>query len=234
MAVSLTSLGDIMKHARARSGHFRLSTAAFAVAMLGGAGLIWDASYAAFSATTTNGSNTWSTGSVSITNDQSGAAVFSLSSVAPDASATILTPPASGAFNGSSAASGGSACIKVTYTGTMAANVRLYATLNNTGADGGLGQYLLFDIDNGTGPGAGADVGCASYSSTGYLHGSASNSNVYLNSMPTTYAGGYAWNGATQNSTRWYRLSWLLPSNVNTAAQSESVQATFTWEAQNT
>jgi hypothetical protein len=214
----------------ARSG----TIAGLVVAMIATGGLVWKASYAAFSATTTNPGNSWSTGSVTITNDKSGAAVFSVAVVEPDTGSSTLNPPGSGAFTASSAAAGGSACIKVTYTGTMTADIRMYATLTNTGADGGLGQFLLFDVDTGTDTAPGSDPTCATYTSSTYRYGSASNTNVYLNGMPTGYVGGLAgWTGATQNTSRWYRLSWLMPATVSASSQGEEVQATFVWEAQN-
>ena len=211
----------------------RLGTAAaLAAAMLITGGMVYNASYAAFSATTTNPGNTWSTGTIAITNDQNAAAVFNLTTVKPDTTTSTLNPPGTGAFTASNANSGGSACIKVTYTGTSTADIKLYATLTNTGTDGGLGQFLLFDIDTGTNTAPGADPTCATYTSTTYLHGTATNTNVYLNAVPTTYGTALAgWNAATNNTSKWYRLSWLLPASVANTAQNEQVQATFTWEA---
>ncbi|HEX8345560.1 MAG TPA: hypothetical protein VF657_12635 [Actinoplanes sp.] len=212
----------------------RFSTiAGLVVAIVTTGSLVWKASYAAFSATTTNPGNSWSTGSVTITDDRSGAAVFSVATVEPDGASSTLNPPGTGAFTASSAAAGGSACIKVTYTGTTPADIRMYGTLTNTGGDGGLGQFLLFDVDTGTDSAGGSDPSCATYTSSTYRYGSASNTNVYLNGIPTGYVGGLAgWTGATQNTSRWYRLSWLMPATVSAASQGEQVQATFVWEAQ--
>lgn len=220
---------------RSRHRFVRFSTiVGLIVAMIAAGGMVWQASQAAFSATTTNPGNAWSTGSVTITNGHSASAVFNVTAVEPDTTSSTLNPPGTGAFTASSAGAGGSACIKVTYTGTTQADIRMYATLTNTGADGGLGQYLLFDVDTGTNPAGGTDPGCATYTSSTYRYGSATNTNAYLNGMPTGYVGGLAgWTGATQNTTRWYRLSWLMPANVPTASQGEQVQASFVWEAQN-
>jgi hypothetical protein len=210
------------------------AAAVLAIAALLSGTIVWNSSYAAFTGHTDNTGNAWSTGTVSLTNDQSGSAVFTPALVRPDAAANTLAPPASGPFVASDVQAGGSACVKVTYTGTLPANVRLRAALTETGADGGLGQFLLFDVDTGTGPASGTDVGCAGFTSDGYRYGSASNSTVFLEGMPATYGLGLGgWNGATQNTTRWYRLSWLLPAGAPNAAQLEQVTATFTWEAQN-
>ena len=191
----------------------RLGTAAaLTAAMLITGGMVYNASYAAFSATTTNPGNSWSTGTVAITNDQNAAAVFNLTTVKPDTTTSTLNPPGTGAFTASHPTSGGSACIKVTYTGTSTADIKLYATLTNTAPT--------------------TDPTCATYTSTTYLHGTATNTNTTLNTIPTTYGTALAgWNAATNNTSKWYRLSWLLPASVANTAQNEQVQATFTWEA---
>jgi len=221
-----------MKESRRRTA--RIGTAGvLAVAVVASGALVWDASYAAFTATTTNPGNTWSAGSVIVGNDRNGVAVFTQPATRPDAATSTLAPPANGAFTASDPAAGGSACIKVTYTGTLTADIRMHVAITNTGADGGLAQFLLFDVDNGTGP-AGSDPTCAGFTSTGYLYGSASNTGDLLTGMPTAYAGGLAgWAGATNGDSKWYRLSWLLPKNVADAAQLEGSTVKFTWEAQN-
>ena len=209
--------------------------AAAAVAVVTSGTLVWNASYAAFNATTENSGNSWTAGTVAITNDQSGSAAFTVTEVKPDSATSTLAPPATGALTAGSPNSGGSRCFKVTYSGTTAADVRLYESVTNTGADGGLAQHLLMDVDSGTDSAAGTDPTCATYTSSAYLFGSASNTNVFANALPTTYAGGLAgWTNVSSGATRWYRISWLLPANVANAAQAEQVQITFTWEAQNT
>jgi hypothetical protein len=206
-----------------------VTVCAGAVLVVGG--LVWDASAAVFTASTANPGNSWVTGSVSVTDDQGGSAVLRLAGVVPDAATEVLAPPATGAWAGSGAASGGSACIKVTYSGSEPADVRLYATLENAGADGGLGPFLLFDVDTGAGPSAGTDVACAGYTSHSYLFGSAANPDLRLGDLPASYDAGLAWDGAGSGDTRWYRLSWLMPRSTGNEAQDERVEATFVWEA---
>lgn len=225
-----------------------LGAASVTVAALLASGLVWRSSYAAFRASTQSPGGSWQSGAVTVTSDQTGSAVLTVAAAKPDASLNTLAPPAGpGPFVAGSSASGGSACVKVTYTGSVPANVRMFATAGsfvNTGPDGGLGPFLLFSVDTGTNSGAGPDVACAGFGNGGagsYLYGSSSNSTVRLGTnsgaagnFPTTYAGGLPWNGATQNTSKWYRLSWLLPMNAASTAQGESVAVTFTWEAQNT
>ncbi|HLL67672.1 MAG TPA: hypothetical protein VK453_18445 [Micromonosporaceae bacterium] len=202
--------------------------------LLGSGALVWQASHAAFSANTVSGSNSWATGTVAVTNDQAGVAVFNgLTGLKPDSSATSLTLPGTGAYSASTPASGGSACIKVTYTGSLAANIRLYGEVTNAG----LAQHLLFSVDTGTDTAPGADLSCATYTNAANVSGPSPNSSVYLSAFPATWlaANPTAWTGVAQNATRWYRISWALPADTAlTGTSSVNAQVVFTWEAQNT
>ncbi|MDP9398640.1 MAG: hypothetical protein M3P96_12860 [Actinomycetota bacterium] len=77
-------------------------------------------------ATTANGPNTWSAGTVAISDDDTGSAMFT---------ATALRPNDTG-----------NKCILVTYNGSLAASVKLYAA-----ATGTLGTYLDLTVQKGTG-----------------------------------------------------------------------------------
>lgn len=59
------------------------SVGALAAAVLLAAGLIVTASIAAFSDTTVNSGNTWSSGTVILTDDDAGSAMFIVSNMAP-------------------------------------------------------------------------------------------------------------------------------------------------------
>jgi hypothetical protein len=199
------------------------------------AAAVWHASYSAFSATTSTGTNSWSTGNVTLTNDQSGTALFSSSLLAPDPTLSALSPPATGAL---SATSGGSRCIKVTYTGSLAAKVQLYASVAETVGPGGsgLGPALLTTVDVGTdtaGTGV-TDPSCSGFTSSSYIYGASGTTTSFLAGFPATYSSGVGGWSATQNQSQWYRISWLLPSGTTNTYQSSGVTATFTWEADNT
>ena len=207
------------------------------VALLASGAFVWQASYSAFTATTTNGSNSWTSGTVNITNDQSGSAVFNgLTGLKPDASLSALSPGnTGGAYAASSTTSGGSACIKVTYSGSVNANIRLYATLG--GADvATLGGWTLFTVDSVAGnAGDAANPTCSAYpTGSSYVYGASGTTTSFLGSFPTTYgaASGTQWGNVANGGVKWYRLSWLLPSTVSqTATATRNVTATFTWEA---
>jgi hypothetical protein len=178
------------------------------LAGLAGSGvLVWSASNAAFSGTTDNTANSWAAGTVSLTDDDATAAMFS---------ATNLTP-ASGTLT---------KCIVVTYGGSVTAPVKLY-----TGAAGltgtGLGTYLDFTIDVGTGGtfagGCGAFVtGGNIY--TGTLANFASTYTNYSNGLATTWSP----TGATQ--TKVFKFSYSVQSSDT--AQGKNCSLPWTWEAQ--
>jgi len=206
------------------------------LALIGSGAFVWQASYSAFTATTTNGTNSWTTGTVNITNDQSATAVFNgLTGLKPDASLSALSPGnTGGAYAASTTTSGGSACIKVTYSGSVNANIRMYASIS--GDTAGLGTWTLFTVDAVAGNVAdAANPSCSSYpTGSTYLYGASGTTTSTLASFPSTYSGasGTQWANVGTNSAKWYRLSWLLPNSVSqTAATTRNITATFTWEA---
>ncbi|MDP9396204.1 MAG: hypothetical protein M3Q27_18870 [Actinomycetota bacterium] len=112
----------------------------------------------------------------------------------------------------------GERCIAVTYSGSLTATVKVF----RTGTSGGLSPYLDITVEEGTG-------GSAS-SCTGF----APSLTVYagtLASLGTSFAAGSgAWAPAGGSSTtRVYRISYIVAAN--SAAKSQSVTTTFTWEA---
>jgi hypothetical protein len=96
------------------------------VAILVSGLLVWQSSYAAFSSTTSNPTNNWTTGTVSLSDDDSAGAMFT---------ATALKP-----------GSTGTKCILVTSSGSLASAVKLYAT----GLTGTLGTDIDLVVEEGT------------------------------------------------------------------------------------
>ena len=82
--------------------------------------------FGAFSSTTTNAGNTITAGTVAIADNDAGAAMYSLTAAKPGESV--------------------SKCIKVTYTGSLDADVHIYTT----STIGSLGQYVELTITPGT------------------------------------------------------------------------------------
>jgi hypothetical protein len=169
--------------------------------------------FGAFSSTTTNAGNTITAGTVAIADNDAGAAMYSLAAAKPGESV--------------------SKCIKVTYTGSLDADVRIYTT----STIGSLGQYVDLTITPGTQAspsfpsctGFTADSGGALY--TGTLQNFGSTKNSYANGVADYPGSGTKW--ATNESVV-YQVTATLQSSAPDVAQGLTTGAhTFTWEARN-
>ena len=179
---------------------------AIVIGWVAGAGIVWKTSYAAFSTTTTNGPNSLSAGTVVLTNDSSGSFLFSSSNVKPGSTGTT--------------------CLNVTYSGTLnTAGVRLYAT----SLTGGLGTYVTFVIDEGTGATGGAGESCTGFTlGTNLLTGTIAS----FAAANTNFATGLSsWAPTSAGGTKSYRVTWTIQNN--SSAQNLTCGITLTWEADN-
>ncbi|MCB2224227.1 MAG: M73 family metallopeptidase [Actinobacteria bacterium] len=167
--------------------------------------LVAGTSRAAFFDTTENGSNEFAAGDVVLTDDDSGAAMFDVTNMAPGDSATH--------------------CIEVTYEGSLApADVEMYVASGDlTGT--GLDDYLDLTVEMGTG---GAFGDCSGFSGSTVFDGELG----AFASAHTDFAGGTgSWTAAATDESRTYRFTFTLQDD--NAAQALSAGVTFTWEAQN-
>jgi hypothetical protein len=169
--------------------------------------------FGAFSSTTTNAGNTITAGTVAIADNDAGAAMYSLTNAKPGESV--------------------SKCIKVTYTGSLDADVHIYTT----STIGALGQYVELTITPGsqTTPsfpsctGFTPDSGGALY--TGTLANFASTKNSYANGVVDYPGTGTKW---ATNEAVIYQVTATLQSSAPESAQGATTGAhTFTWEARN-
>jgi len=170
--------------------------------------------FAAFSATTSNDGNTFSAGSVTISDNDANSALYSVTNKKPGDSV--------------------SGCIKVTYTGSLAADVHIYTTSTM----GPLAQYIDLTITPGTQAvssfpsctGFIADLGGPIYSGT--LQNFANTKNSYANGvvdLPGTLQ--TAWNA---NDSVVYQFTATLQSSAPDTAQGATTGShSFTWEARN-
>ena len=181
------------------------------------------ATWSAFSSTTANESNDFATGSVTLGDNDSDGAMFDMSGATPE------TPTVS-------------KCVRVSYTGTLTSNVRLYgATTGGTGLD----QYLQLKVTRGSFPGAPpANMDCTGFSadSVTYSGGNGAGAggvlfDARMNLFPTTWTAGIvdapggtpeAW---TNPENHIYKLD-VTVANDNNAAD-KTHQQKFTWEARN-
>lgn len=176
--------------------------------LVGSGVLVWNASYAAFSASTDNTGNKWTAGSVALTDNDAAAAMFN---------ATGLKP-----------GSTDSKCITVTYNGDLASGVKLYAS-NLVDADS-LGENINLTIDEGTGSSGFGD--CTGFSSSSQIY---SGDLAAFAAASTDYATGVGtWTPNTAAQTKVYKFTYTMDANTPNTVQGKSATCTFTWEAQNT
>jgi hypothetical protein len=168
--------------------------------------------FAAFSQTTVNSGNSFAAGTVTIGDNDAGSALYSVSNRKPGDSVT--------------------SCIRVTYSGTLASDVRLYTA----DAIGAIGPYVDLTIDAGTQPAAvfpdctgfTADAGGPIFNGT--LSGFATAHNSWATGL-ADYPGTVATSWVTSDVVV-YRFTVTLQDN-NSAAGTASGSHAFTWEARN-
>jgi len=176
-----------------------------AVALLTVPALVWQSSYAGFTDRTVPLPATVGTGKVLLTNSISvfGTAV-SLGEALPGQSAAY--------------------CIKVTSTGTVPAEVRLYGSGKSTTRS--VDAYITLAWVAGTGGGTYGDC-------TGFVPSGPTSSST-LSTFPTSWATGllpWSLTGAG-GENRTYRLTYTVDPNAPVSTKGGSVTVTFTWQAQ--
>jgi hypothetical protein len=183
--------------------------------------LVWQGSYAAFSATTTNAANNWAAGSVSLIND-SGAAMFTTTAVTPAGATDAKTlKPGDVRIN----------CIKVTNNGTLAGPVKLYVPTGTYSQTNALGDNLTVTVEEGTGTAATAFGNCVGFTSTATIV--PGSTLTALAAASTTYATGAGSAGALAvNGVRYYRFTTTVNVAAPNTVQSGTSTATFQWEIQ--
>jgi len=191
-----------------------IGAAAVTVGLIGSAALIWHSSYSAFSAQASTPQNNWATGTVQLSSDNAAKAAFD---------ATNLTPGASG-----------EKCITVTSTGSLASKVKLYATDVQDAA--GLGEHIHLTVTQGSLASPQANGACDGFSadSTGQLFdGTLTGSTTGL--PHAGYASGLTtWSPAgDSSSTKTFKITYAVDSDLANTFQNTSAKATFVWEAQN-
>jgi Camelysin metallo-endopeptidase len=159
--------------------------------------------YSAFSNTTANAGNAFAAGTVYLTDNDTGSAMFNVTGMRPtDAART--------------------SCITVTYAGSLNADVEVYGTVSATGVE----QYVNLKIETGsTTTGFG---NCTGFTPTSTLYNDtlANLPSSWASGIADTSA-----NPWTTGHAQAYRFTVSLQNNA--AAQGKTATATFTWEARN-
>jgi len=185
--------------------------AAILAGVLVSAGFVWQASYSAFSAPTSNPTSNWAAGTVALADDDAGTALFSASGLKPGST--------------------GQKCIAVTSNGTLPSAVKLYGT--GAATTNALSSSINLTITQGTGGtflnNCSGFTPLASGSSlfTGTLAGFASASTSFATGLGTWVPTGSA------PETRVFQLTYTLDAAAPNSVQGGTAALGFTWEAQN-
>jgi hypothetical protein len=183
--------------------------------VLGGVGSVAAfGTYSAFTGTTTNTGNSFSTGSVALDDNDNGVAMLSLTNAKPGDSDT--------------------SCIRIRYTGSLSSTLRLYGSISGT-----LAPYLTLTVTRGTDTSPSFDA-CSNFTADATDYNGNGAGVVYsgsLSSFPTSYATGIV-DPTTATPATWatndvhsYRFVITL-QDVN-AAQGQTGSGSFTWEVRN-
>lgn len=193
------------------------------LSLLAAGGVVWQASYAAFSATTSNAGNAWTAGKVTLSDDDGGAtARFTGTNIVPAQTDTK--------------------CITVTSTSNVVGVVKMYVS-SKTASAANLDQYLKFTVKQGTG-GAFANTAAQCIANfTADTTGGTIISNQSLNAIATANTGytngaGSWTTTAAASESKTYQIQWTFDTTGLTQVQVDALQqatagVTFVWEMQN-
>ncbi|MDQ5862292.1 MAG: hypothetical protein M3536_08515 [Actinomycetota bacterium] len=186
--------------------------AAGPLAILVAGGMVWQGSQAAFTASTRNAGSAWSTGNVVLTDDDLGAAAFTVENIVPGQT--------------------GQKCIVVTSQSNVPGEVRVYT--QNLITSKGLEDRIFFDLERGTG---GSFNDCTGFTPTANTIPELPLAT--LASVNRDFAtGGAPWETAgTPGESQSYRGTWrfdttgLSQADIN-ALQGARVGIDLVWELQ--
>lgn len=188
-----------------------LSAGPIAVVLAGP--LVWQGSMAAFTATTRNSGNSWATGQVALTDDDRGAAGFTVENLVPGSTDTK--------------------CIVVTSSSTVPGEVRSYAQ-NLSSSANGLEDHLMLQIERGSG---GTFNDCTGFTpDPGTLPAQSLSTLAKANRDYATGASPWDTTG-TRGEQKTYRGTWTFDTTGMTQQQVDALQGSrvsvdLVWELQ--
>ncbi len=184
--------------------------AALPVALIVSGLVIGQASYAAFTSTTSNATNNWSVGTVALTDDDATTAMFTATNLAPGAT--------------------GTKCIVVTSTGSLASTVKLYGTAPTT--TNALSTHINLSVVQGTGGTFGSCTGFAPLAVGSSVY---SGTLAGFGSAATSFATGLGtWTPTgTASESRTFQFTYTVSAAAPNTTQGGTASTGFTWEAQN-
>lgn len=195
-------------HARRPRSAAKLGLTLLVVGVLGT--VVGFATFAAFSSTTVNTGNLFTAGTVLLGDNGTGSAMYNVTNQKPGVD-TVK-------------------CIKVTYTGTLDANVRLYTTTTSPPASS---QYINLKIEKGTSD-TSTFPNCGTYTSESTIFDSTVQSfintkNSYANGIAVLPGAATKW---VNNDSLVFRFTVSVQDNPDAEGATSGTHQ-FTWEAQN-
>ncbi|WP_460836408.1 hypothetical protein [Nocardioides marmoraquaticus] len=190
-----------------------VAAATIPATVLASGALVMASSYSAFSAKTDNPVSNWAAGTVNLTDDDNGAALFTTGTNAGN-----LKPGASG-----------TKCIVVTSSGSLASTVKLYAKTGSYTQSKGLGDNINLKVEEGTG---GSFNDCTGFTAQGAAIVDSSLT-AFSNTKQDFSTGAGAWAPNGGNATKTYRVTYKLADNTPDTAQGGTASIALVWEAQN-
>ncbi|TFC95201.1 MULTISPECIES: hypothetical protein [Cryobacterium] len=171
--------------------------------------IVGQASYSAFTATTVNPINNWSSGTVALTDDDTNIAMFTATKLAPGST--------------------GTKCIVVTSSGTVPSAVKLYGTTPAT--TNAFSGSINLSVVQGTGGTFGSCTGFTALATgssvfTGTLAGFGTAATSF-----GTGTGNWAPTGTAAES-RTYQFTYTVDAGAPNTTQGSTASIGFTWEAQ--
>lgn len=172
------------------------------LALLGAAGMVYQASSAAFTGQTRNSGNEWSTGAVNLTDDDNGQSRFQVANMLPGDTETK--------------------CITVTATSSVPSTVKGY-TINPVSSVAGLENRIMVSIKSGTG---GTFADCAGFVATDDVVTGVPLSALAANDTYEEALGG--WTVPVGTHERTYQFTWRFDTDGMTQAQVDQLQGAKT------
>jgi hypothetical protein len=171
--------------------------------------VVSQASYSAYSASTSNPTSNWTSGTVALSDDDSSTALFTASNLKPGAT--------------------DEKCIAVTSSGSLGSVVKLYAT--GAATTKALASSINLTVTQGTGGSFGSCTGFTALASGSSVY---SGTVAGFGSSATSYATGVGtWTPTgSASETRTYRVSYTLASTAPDTTQGGTASLGLTWEAQ--
>lgn len=197
-----------------RPGGIAVIALAVVLGLVGSGILVWHASYAAFTSTTSNGTNSWTSGSVTLSDDDSASLLFNATGLKPGSTDTK--------------------CITVSYGGNLpTSGVKLYIKTGDL-ADStpSLASYINMTVSEGTDTNPTTFGDCTGFVADGV--GQPIVNNVALATIATSntnYATGAGVWAPSATASKVYQFTYTLSASTPDTVQGKTATASFTWEA---